>query len=308
MLKKLFNILFILCGTAFLSIAQELNCKVKVLSTAIQNVDKQVFTTMEKSISDFMNTRKWTTEEFGTNERIDVNILINLTSKSADDDIYNGTLNIQASRPVFNSSYTSPTVNYIDRDVVFKYSQFTPMQFDDNRVSGGDPLTANLTAILAFYANVIIGLDYNSFSPNGGLAYLKKAQNIVNNAPEQGKSVPGWKAVDGNKNRYWLIDQLLSPRFQEVINYWYTLHRDGLDQMYSQPDKARQKILAGITKLHQVNSANPSSILIQFFFNAKSDELTKIVAQIPRDQRTQYISMLSQMDVPNSTKYQSLSK
>ena len=167
MLRKLCSLILMLLGFVNVVLAQELNCKVKIMSSAIQNVDKQVFTTMEKSISDFLNTRKWTTDEYGTNEKIDVNILINLQGKTPDDDVYNGTLNIQASRPVFNSSYTSPTVNFVDKDVVFKYSQFTPLQFDDNRVVGNDPAASNLTAILAFYAYLVIGLDYDSFSPLG---------------------------------------------------------------------------------------------------------------------------------------------
>jgi hypothetical protein len=307
MLRKLFSLIVILSlGT--IAGAQELNCKVKVLASAIQNVDKQVFTTMEKAISDFMNARKWTTEEYGVNEKIDVNIMLNLTGKAADEDLYNATLSIQASRPVFNSSYTSPTVNFVDKDVSFRYSQFTPLQFDDNRIVGSDALASNLTAVLAYYAYLVIGLDYDSFSPNGGANYLKRAQNIVNNAPEEGKNIKGWKAVEGNKNRYWLIDQLLSPRFQEVRNYYYSMHRNGFDKMYAKPDEARQTILTGIQKLSQVNKENPNSILIQFFFNAKSDEIIKIISQVPKEQRTQYISMLSQMDVPNSQKYQALAK
>jgi hypothetical protein len=306
MLRKLFNILLLMCFTGAVS-AQELNCKVKVLSNAIQNVDKQVFTTMEKSISDFMNTRKWTRDEFGVNEKIDVNILINLTSKVADQDIYSASLTIQASRPVFNTSYTSPTVNFVDKDLSFSYSQFTTLQFDDNRVSGTEPLAANLTAVLAYYSYLVIGLDYDSFAPNGGSFYLKRAQNVVNNAPE-GKGISGWKAVEGNKNRYWIIDQLLSPRFEDVRNYFYTMHRDGFDNMYAHPTEAREKILSGIQKLSEVNKNNPGSILIQFFFNAKSDELAKVVAELPRPQRTPYIALLSQMDVPNAAKYQALSK
>jgi len=307
MLKKLINILT-LCLLSAVTYAQELNCKVKVMSNAIQNVDKQVFTTMEKSIADFMNTRKWTNDEYNTTEKIDVNIMLNLTNKAADEDIYSASLTIQASRPVFNTGYTSPTINFIDKDVVFKYSQFTPFQFDDNRIVGNDALASNLTAILAYYAYIVLGLDYDSFSQNGGTAFFKRAQNVVNNAPEEGKSISGWKAVEGNKNRYWLVDQLLSPRFQEVRNYFYTMHRDGFDKMHSNPEEARQKILSGIPKLSQVNKENPSSFLIQFFFNAKSDELAKVVGQLPKEQRGQYISMLSQMDVPNVTKYQALNR
>lgn len=307
MLKLFLNTLFLslFCIAAK---AQELSCKVKIQHNAIRNVDNQVFITMEKSISDFLTTRKWTPDDFATNEKIEMNILINLVSKSADDDIYNGTLNIQASRPVFNSGYNSPTVNYVDRDFTFKYSQFTPLTFDDNRISNGDALASNLTAVLAYYAYVVIGLDYDSFAPLGGNPFFKKAQNIVNNAPESGKSIPGWKAVDGNKNRYWLIDQILSPRFSVLRNYWYTLHREGLDKMYNKSDEARAKILAGIPALSTLNKENPSSIYLQFFFNAKTDELARVVAQVPKEQRTQYTTLLGQMDVPNAVKYEMLNR
>lgn len=307
MLKQIVSGLLILGCFATGSKAQEINAKVKILSTAITNADKQIFTTMEKGITDFLNTRKWTTDEFGVNEKIDVNLMINLTSKS-NEDIYTGTMTVQASRPVFNSGYTSSLVNYQDKDIVFRYSQFTPLQFDDNRIVGGDMMASNLTAILAFYTYIIIGLDYDSFSPDGGTVYLKKAQNIVNNAPEQGKTLPGWKAVDGTKNRYWIIDQLLNPRFQEVRNVWYTLHRKGLDNMYGKPEEARKEILTTIPKLSQVNRENPSSILIQFFFNAKSDEYAKVVGQLPKEERAQYTSQLGQMDIPNLPKYQQLNK
>jgi hypothetical protein len=262
---------------------------------------------MEKAVTDFMMTRKWTNDEYTINEKIDVNILINLTAKNGED-IYNGTITVQASRPVFNAGYTSPIMNYMDKDFVIRYSQFTPLQFDDTRIVGNDVMASNLTAILAFYAYMIIGLDYDSFSQDGGTQYYKRAQNIVNNAPEQGKSLPGWKAVDGTRNRYWLVDQILSPRFQEVRNVWYTLHRKGLDNMYSKPEEAKKDILATISKLAQVNRENPGSMLMQFFFNAKNDEYAKIVGQVPREERPQYTSALGQMDVPNINKYQMLNK
>ncbi|HRO42768.1 MAG TPA: DUF4835 family protein [Flavipsychrobacter sp.] len=306
MLKKLFSIV-LFSAFCVSTNAQEFNCKVKVLSAAILNVDKQVFSTMEKSIADFMNTRKWTTEEYAANERIDVNIMLNLTSKATDDDLYGATLTIQSSRPVFNASYTSPIVNFVDKDVVFRYSQFTPFQFDDNRVVANDPMASNITAILAYYAYLVLGLDYDSFSPNGGSAFFKRAQNVVNNAPEE-KGIAGWKAVEGNRNRYWIVDQILSPRFQEVRNYFYTMHREGFDKMAASPEEARQKILSGIPKLNQVNKENPTSILLQFFFNAKSDELARVVSQLPKEQRASYVAMLSSMDVPNVNKYQALNK
>ncbi len=307
MQKKLFSVL-VMCLLAIVSSAQELNCKVTVLHEKISGVDASVFSAMQKGISDFMNSHKWTTDDFAINEKIDVTLLINLTGRSsADNDAYNATLSIQASRPVFNSSYASPLVNYVDKDILFKFSQFVPLQFDDNNVSGTDPLSSNLTALLAYYSYLVIGLDYDSFSPDGGTVYLKKAQSVVNNAPEQSKTIAGWKSVDGTHNRYWIIDQLLNTRFQDVRNYWYTLHREGLDNMYNKPNDAKLKVVSGLYKLFSVSKENPSSVLIQFFFNAKSDEIAKVVGQLPTNaDKTPYITMLSQMDVPNSAKYNSL--
>jgi hypothetical protein len=304
MLKRLFSIA-VLCCLALTGMAQELNCKVKVMYDRIQGVDKQVFLGMERSITEFLNTRKWTNDQYAPNERINCNILINL-AKKLDEDTYEGTMNVQATRPVFNSSYTSSIINFIDRDVAFTYSQFTPLQFDDGRVSGGNAMQSNLTALLAFYSYLILGLDYDSFAPSGGGELFKKAQNVVNNAPEQGKTIKGWKAVDGNKNRYWMMDQLLNPRFATFRSYWYSMHREGLDNMYNKPVEGRKAVLDGIIKLGQINRENPNSILIQFFFAAKSEELMSIVAQVPQQERTTYIGMLQQMDVANAQKYNSL--
>jgi hypothetical protein len=307
MLKKLFNIITVLLLSITVANAQELNCKVKVLHEKITGVDKEVFVSMERSINEFLNARKWTTDQFNTTEKIDCNIMINLTTKlTGTEDGFEGTLNIQSSRPVYNSSYASPTINFVDRDIKFRFSQFAPLEFDDNRVSGNDPLIANLPATLAFYSYLILGLDYDSFSPNGGNDYFKKAQNVVNNAPEFSKVIYGWKAVDGNKNRYWLIDQMLSPRFAAFRSFWYTLHREALDNMYAKPAEARKAIFEGIAKLTQMNRENPNSILLQFFFNAKSDEIYNIVSQAPKDERAPYLAMLQQMDVPNAQKYNAL--
>jgi hypothetical protein len=291
---------------AFTASGQELNCKVAIQHGRILNVDPQVFRTMERSITEFLNNRKWTTDEWTANEKLDVNVMIGLTEKTPDDDVYKGTISIQASRPVYNSSYTSPTVNFVDRDVIFRYSQFNPLQFDDNRVAGSDALASNLPAILAFYVYFTLGLDYESFAPNGGSVYFKRAQNVVNNAPEATGQIIGWRAVEGNRNRYWLVDQVLNPRFAAFRTYWYAMHRAALDNMYAQPEESRQKILAGLEQLQQMNKENPSSVLLQFFFNAKSDELIRIMGQATREDRTKYVPMLMAMDVINTRKYEAL--
>ena len=254
------------------------------------------------------NAQKWTTEEYAPAEKIEINLMINLTSNNVggDPDAYSGTLSIQASRPVYNASYTTTLINYVDKDIQFKYTQFNPLHFDENQGSGTDPMSNNLTAILAYYSYLVIGLDNDSFAPEGGTNDLKKAQNVVNNAPDGGKSISGWKPVENTRNRYWLIDQLLNTRFADVRSTWYSMHREGLDSMYTKPNEARIRVLNGLKKLSQVNKENPSSLLIQFFFNAKSDEYLHLLAATPKADRAPYITLLNAMDVPNAGKYNSL--
>jgi len=285
--------------------SQEINCKIKIMSDRIQNVDKQIFTNIESNIRDFINQRKWTNDEFQAEERIDMNILINLLTKT-EDDIYAATFSIQTSRPVYNTSYTSSLVNHVDKDVVFKLNQFTQIQFDENRISGNDAMTSNLSALIAYYVYISLGLDYDSYKLNGGTVYYNKALNIVNNAPEEGKSISGWKAIEGTKNRYWIIDQLLNPRFAGLRSYLYTYHREGFDLLSTKPEEAKTKILSGIPTLGLIQRENPGAFLLQFFFNAKSDELTKLLALVPQEKRGAYINLLMQMDVTNANKYNNL--
>lgn len=306
MLKRLFSVFFLLC-LGFIATAQEFNCKVTIMHDKITGVDAQVFNDMRKGLTDFMNTHKWTTDEYSPAEKIDLNIFINLIGNKVggDPEVYTATFSIQATRPVYNSSYTSTLVNYVDKDLTFRFSPYNSLRFDDNQVSGTDPLASNITAVLGYYAYLVLALDYDSFSPLGGTNFLKKAQNVVNNAPE-GKGVSGWKSVENTRNRYWIVDQLLNTRFQDVRSFWYTMHREGLDSMYAKPNESRTRILVNIKKLYTVNRENPNSIVLQFFFNAKSDEILHLLAQAPRQERSQYITLLTTTDVPNAAKYSAL--
>lgn len=305
------NILFVLI--LFLSFtrsqAQEINCKVSIRRDRILNVDQQVFTDMERAIATFINNRKWTNDEFATSEKIDCIIMFNLTAKlDGMADAYEATMNIQATRPVFNTGYNTSIMNFVDKEANFKFNQFSPLVFDDNRVSSsGEAVTDNLAATLAYYIYIVLGLDYDSYAMNGGNIYYKKAQNVVNNAPE-GKGVNGWKAVEGTKNRFWLVEQMLNPRFLDFHKYWYTMHRLGFDVYYDKPVEARRNILGGIPTLQKLNRDNPNAILVQFFFNAKSTELLNLLSDMPVAERQQYITQLSQADVTNAQKYQNLSK
>lgn len=308
MIKRLINLL-VLLTLGYWANAQELNCKVTILhdKIAANGVDPQLYTGMQQAITEFMNSRRWTTDEFASTERIECNIFINLISNNVNGDPngFSGTFSIQASRPVYNAAYTSRIVNFIDKNFSFKYSQFNPLNFDDNRVNGIDAMTSNLTAILAYYAYIVIAMDYDSFSPLGGTNLLKRAQNIVNNAPD-GKGVSGWMAKENNTNRYWLIDQMLNQRFQDIRNFWYTMHREGLDSMTQKPNESRMRILANIKKLYAVNRDNPSSIFMLFLFNAKSDEILHLIELTPRAERQQYITLLTTLDVANSAKYNAM--
>lgn len=294
----------VLCAGA--SFAQDLNCKIDINSDRIQNVDPKVFQALKRSLLELMNNRKWTTDNFKVSEKIDCSFLLNLTEKVSGENIYRATLNIQSSRPVFNSGYNTPIVNFVDRDIYFRFDESQTLQFDDSRVSGTDASTANLTAIFAYYTYIILGFDYDSFSLKGGDDYFKKALNVVNNAPEEGKMIKGWKAAENNRNRYWLIDQILSPRFDGFRPLFYNYHRKGLDVMSTKPEEGRKVILDGIPVLTKINNENPTSILFQFFFNAKSNEFVNTLMQTPVPDRKDYVDQLSKMDVPNTSKYRGI--
>lgn len=286
--------------------AQDLNCKVDINSDMIQNVDPKVFQALKRSLNEFMNNRKWTSDNIKTNEKIDCSFLLNVTTKISGDNTYKATLNIQSSRPVYHSGYNSPIVNFVDREVYFRFDESQTLQFDDSRVSGGDAASSNLTAIFAYYVYIVIGMDYDSFAPKGGDEYFKKALNIVNNAPEEGKNIKGWKAAENNRNRYWLIDQIMNPRFEAFRPFFYNYHRKGLDVLSSKPEEGRKVILEGIPVLTKINNENPTSILLQFFFNAKTGEFVNTLMQTPVAERKDYVDQLSKMDVPNTARYRGI--
>lgn len=305
-MRRLFACFLLLVAACSSLQAQDILCKVDINADRIQNVDQKVFAALKKSLTEFVNNRKWTTDNFGPKEKIECSFLLNLTEKVSGDNIYKATLNIQSSRPVYNSGYNTSMVNFLDREVVFRYDESQTLQFDDNRVVGSDQLSSNLTAIVAYYVYIILGMDYDSFSPKGGSDFFKKAQNIVSNAPEEGKSIKGWKAAEGNRNRYWIVDQILNPRFEAFRPMYYNYHRKGLDVMSSKPEEARRAMLDCIPILTKVNNENPTSVLFQFFFNAKANEFVNVLTQTPSAERKDYIDQLCKMDVPNTSKYRGI--
>ncbi len=297
-----FNLLFICMLWSGFSMAQELKARVTIVSSRVGNtVNQNVFRTLQTALNNFMSNRKWTTDNFAPNERIECNFLLNLEPTS-DLNVYNASLTVQAARPVYNSSYLSPIINYQDEAVGFKYVEFQQLEFNENRVSGSDGQASNLTAVFAYYAYMILGFDYDSYSPRGGDVYFQKAQNIVNNAPE-GRNVSGWKAFDGTRNRYWLVENMLNSRYTIMHDVYYNYYRMGLDKFYSEESTGRTEVLNVLNLLNNFNTDNPNKMINQFFFQGKSTEFIKIFSRAPQQDKARASELLQRLDLTNASKY-----
>ena len=265
------------------------------------NVDKKAFQTLQTALNNFVNNRKWSTDNFAEPEKIDCSFLLNLESTD-EANVYKASLTIQSSRPVFNSSYLSPVINFQDNDVTFKYIEFQQLEFNDNRVSGTDAAASNLSAIFAYYINIILGIDYDSFSPRGGDPYFQRAQNIVNNAPE-GKNISGWKVFDGTRNRYWLAENLLNSRYTIIHDAIYSYYRLGMDKLYDEEATARIQVLNVLNLLNNFNTDNPNTMILQFFFQSKTQELIKIFSKASPPDKAKALDFLQRLDVSSAAKY-----
>jgi hypothetical protein len=300
-MRKLTFILILLLG-AYFAHAQELKATVTVVSSQVGNsVNPGVFRTLQTALNNFINNRKWTGDNFLPNEKIECNFLLNL-EPTADVNVYNANLTIQAARPIFNTSYRSPIINFRDENVAFKYVEFQQLEFNENRVSGSDALVSNLTAVMAYYVNMILAFDYDSFSLHGGDPYFQKAQNIVNNAPD-GRSISGWKAFDGVRNRYWLVENMLNNRYTVMHDVYYNYYRLGMDKLYEDETQARAEVLNVLNLLNSFNTDNPNKMINQFFFQGKSTELIKMFSKAPQQDKARASELLQKMDVTNANKY-----
>jgi hypothetical protein len=264
-------------------------------------VDKKIFQTLQTSLTNFLNTRKWTSSVFTINERINCNFLITIKQVS-DENIFKGSLVVQASRPVYNSSYQSPMMNFQDESFSFKYVEYQPIEFNENRVSGSDPLVSNLTATLAFYVYMILGFDFDSFSVRGGDPFFQKAQLIINNAPDS-REIDGWRAFDGQRNRYWLNENMTNNRYAIVHDALYSYYRTGLDLMYDKDAEGRAGILNSIELLFKIYTDNPNTMILPFFFQGKSNEIIKIFKKGSSEEKSKIREWASKMDITNSNTY-----
>jgi len=252
--------------------AQELDAQVIINSDLVNQTNQQIFKTLERSLSEFINTQVWSNKEFLNSEKIICSFIFNLSGYSNDQ--FEATLQVQSQRPVFDSNYDSPTLNFLDKDVVFSYQEFQPLFFNKSSFE------SNLVSLISFYANIIIGLDADSFELKGGDRFFEQAFQIVNLA--QITSRKGWKPSDGRRNRFWLIDSLRSNSFREYRIVFYSYHREGLDQMTSNPKMGKIALMKSIQKLEPLFERRPNTFLIQIFFDAKVEEIVNLFREGPK--------------------------
>lgn len=296
-MKHWLLILNILLITGFVQ-AQELNCVIQINSSQVEGSNKTVYNTLQKSISEFVNNRKWTEMTFANSERIECSM--NIIIKKVDGDVFTSEIQIQSRRPVFNSSYNSTLFNFKDISFTFNYKEFDQLEMNENTI------TSNLTAVLAYYAYIIIGYDMDSYSRLGGTPYFQAAENIVNSA--QGANLDGWKAFESPRNRYALVNNLLDEAFKNYRNYFYEYHRLGLDEMTPNTANARARIADGLPLLREANRARPSAIVISSFLDAKNDELINIFSKATTQEKTDAVQILSDVNPTQSARYEQILK
>lgn len=279
--------------------AQELNCQVSVLTPQIQSSDKRIYNTLQQSIAEFMNNTNWTDDQFLNQERIQCALQITIDERVSNDE-FKGSIQVQLSRPVYKSTYDSPVFTLKDNDFSFRYLEYQNIEFNQ---TGSNP---NLASVLAFYAYIILGIDYDTFSLMGGSPYFKKAQQIVANM--QTASERGWKQFESTRNRYWLADNLNDPVFKPIRNFYYNYHRKGLDLMVSKKDEALNNITESLQELQKLHREKPTSFLMQTLFDAKADEIVNLLSAASPDTKTRMFNLLTEINPANTLKYQAIVK
>ncbi|WP_184550057.1 DUF4835 family protein [Mucilaginibacter sp. FT3.2] len=281
----------------FSAAAQDLNARVSVVSPKIQVSNKRIFQTLETAMKDFLNGRKWSADAILPQERIDCNFVLNVTNWDGGN-TFSAELQVQSSRPVYGSSYSSTLLNINDRDVDFTYNEGQTIDYSDQNFQ------SNLSSVMAFYAYIIVGVDYDSFSRYGGTPYFANAQTVVTNA--QAGSYKGWKAFDGSINRYWLSENLNNKLYGPLRSFMYDYHRNGLDVMADNTSKGRKAITALLPDLQQIDRQRVGSMFPLVFYTAKSDELVSLYSKADPQERVQAMNLLLQTDPANGNKYQAL--
>ena len=277
--------------------AQELNCRVIVNAQQVQTTERAIFTDMETDFAQFLNTTKWTSDVFEPEEVINCNILITISDMPSVG-IFQASIQVLTSRPVYGSSYETVVLNFADRDWNFEYVQSQPLLFNENVFSN------NITSLLAYYAYVIIGYDYDSFSELGGNPYFEQAFQIVNNAQQSG--YPGWDQFNSIRNRYWLIENLQNPQLEPMRKAFYEYHLKGLDILQQDREETEKTIIQCLSAIQRANRARPRSILMLSFMDAKASEMIQLFSESSLPVRRQAYNLLNNLDPSRSDEYKAL--
>ena len=277
--------------------AQELNCTVTFSTDQVGATNQQVFKTLKKSLTEFVNNTKWTEQTYKGAEKIECSFFFTITAYNADQ--FTGTLQVQASRPVYNSTYMSPILNINDKEINFNYIEFQNLTFNPNSFD------SNLLSIMAFYANLIIGMDADTYALEGGSKSLESAQNIANLA--QQSQIKGWSQSEKNQNRYFIITDMLSPTFVSFRKTMYEYHLKAMDKMAENPKESKENIKSALKTLTEVSDSRPNSFLVRLFFDAKADEIVSIYTDGPKIDVTEVINSLNRLSPTNSSKWGKIS-
>lgn len=292
------SVLFLIPGVAF---SQELYCNVQISAQKIQGSNREVFDNMQHDIYEFMNNTVWTNHVFTYAERVECSILINLTDQISADE-FSGTITIQLKRPVFNTTYNSTVLNFIDNSFRFRYVEFQPLEFDPTTYR------SSLVAVLSYYTYMILGFDADTFFPEGGTEYFQMAEKIVSSA--QNASEPGWKPYDGsrNRNRYWLVKNTLDKEYEGVRQFLYEYYINGLDKMESKISEARTSIVESLKLVQEVyrKKPDPFMYIVQIVMEAKSDEIVNIFTESFPEEKSRVVQILTEIDPSKKTTYEKI--
>lgn len=295
---KRLSVIAILClFLANTAAAQELRCDIQVNANQIAGTDRTVFQNLQTALYEFINNTRWTNINFRTVEKIECSIVVTVRERT-DANTFSGELSMALRRPCYKASYTSPVLNYVDQRFTFDYTDGQPLDFSLNTHM------SDLTSTIAYYVYMFLGLDFDTFSQNGGQPYFEAAQQIVNNA--QSSSQPGWKAFDGNRNRYWLVENMTNNSYAPLRRFMYEYHRLGLDVMSERPDEGRAAILRSLEYLQAVHTTYPTCFFLQLILEAKRDEIINVFSQGSQQEKTQAVNIMKQIDPSQSSRYDAI--
>ncbi len=292
---KKFLILIIFITTIKSIYSQEIQCNININTSKIQSSDKNRYETLEKALYEFVNTRIWTNYQIKIEEKIECTILITLDDNGTSDEM-KGTMTVQLRRPVFRTAYNTTLLNFIDNDIQFTYTQNMPLDYIENT------FTSSITSLIAYYINIILALDFDSFSLNGGSPFLEKANAIVNTCQNRGEK--GWKSFESQKNRYWLVENLQNSAYSKVREFLYKYHRLGLDVMADDVEQGRNSITESLELLQKVNREKPGLFIITLIVQAKAEEIINIYSKATQTDKTKVTTIMRELDPANSGKYQ----